>query len=163
MLAAVRFHVRETTDFSPYYLLYNKVVIFPLVDILKPHLIYYGNEHLKIALWEMPEIFTLVRSNMKKSRRRATDGSLTKTKDLEFKVGDLDDYRNPHGRRKLDVRWQPYYVIVERLGPSLIESETNWPAQLKRHMPNIFNRRPLKNGKFLLQRAHYVKLYWLQQ
>ena len=30
ILAAVRFHVSETTKFSPYYFLYNKDVILPV-------------------------------------------------------------------------------------------------------------------------------------
>ena len=43
MLAAVRFHVSETTKFSPYYLLYNRDVILPLDNILRPRRIYYGD------------------------------------------------------------------------------------------------------------------------
>ena len=49
MLAAVRFHVSETS-FSPYYLLYNRDVNLLLDNILRPHCIYYGDEHHEIAL-----------------------------------------------------------------------------------------------------------------
>ena len=49
MLAAVRFYVSETTQFSPYYLFYNRDVILPLDNILRPRCIYYGDEHHEIA------------------------------------------------------------------------------------------------------------------
>ena len=117
MLAAVRFHVSETTKFSPYYLLYNRDVILPLDNILRPRRIYYGDEHHEIALQEMHRCFTLVRSNIKKARKVAIDRSLSKTKDVEFKVGDLVYYKNHHRRGKLDMRWRPYYVVVEKTGP----------------------------------------------
>ena len=39
--------------------------------------------------------------------------SLAKTTDVKFKVDDLVDYRSHHRRGKLDVSWQPYYVVVE--------------------------------------------------
>ena len=113
----VRFHVSETANFSSYYLLYNRDIILPLDDILRPHRIYYGNEHHEIALQEMHRTFTLIRSNMKKAKRKAMDESLAKTKDVKFKVGDLVYYRNHYRRGKLDVRWQPYYVVVEKTGP----------------------------------------------
>ena len=53
MLAAVRFHVSETTIFSPNYLLYSRYVILPLDNILRPHHIYYANEHQEITQQEM--------------------------------------------------------------------------------------------------------------
>ena len=40
------------------------------------------------------------------------DESLAKTKNMEFKVGDLVYYRN-HQTRKLNVCWQPYHVLIE--------------------------------------------------
>ena len=42
--------------------------------------------------------------------------SRSKTKDVEIKVGDLEYYKNHHKRGKLNVRWQPYYVVVEKTG-----------------------------------------------
>ena len=46
------------------------------------------------------------------------DKSLSKTKDGEFKVGDLVYYKNHHKKEKLDMYWWPYYVAVEKNGPS---------------------------------------------
>ena len=49
MLAAVRFHVSETTKLSLYYLFYNTDVIQLLDYILRPRRIYYGDEYHEIA------------------------------------------------------------------------------------------------------------------
>ena len=117
MLAAIRFHVSESTNFSPFYLLYNRDVILPLDNILRPRRLYYGDEQHAIALQEMHRTFTLVRSNLKKARKQAIDRSRSKTKDVEFNVGDLVYYKNHQRKGKLDKRWKPYYVVVEKTGP----------------------------------------------
>lgn len=117
MLAAIRFHVSESTNFSPYYLLYNRDVVLPLDNILRPRRLYYGDEHHAIALQEMHRTFTLVRSNLKKARKEAIDRSRCKTKDVEFEVGDLVYYKNHQRKGKLDKRWKPYYVVIEKTGP----------------------------------------------
>ena len=117
MLVAIRFHVSETTKFSPYYLLFNRDVILPLDNILRPRRIYYGDDYHQIALHEMHRSFTFVRNNIKKARRTAIDKPLSKTKDVTFKVGDLVYYRNHHKKGKLDMRWQPCYGVVEKTGP----------------------------------------------
>ena len=64
----------------------------------------------------MHRTFTLVRNNIRKARKKAIDESRSKTKDVEFKVGDLVYYKNHHKRGRLDVRWHPYYVVVEKTG-----------------------------------------------
>ena len=117
MLAAIRFHVSESTNFSPFYLLYNREVILPLDNILRPRRLYYGDEHHDIALQEMHRSFTLVRSNLKKARKQAMDRSRSKTKDVEFEVGDLVFYKNHQRKSKLDIHWKPNYVVIEKTGP----------------------------------------------
>jgi len=49
-LAAIRFHVSESTKFSPFFLLYNRDVVLPLDTILKLRRRYHGEELHKIAL-----------------------------------------------------------------------------------------------------------------
>ena len=110
-------YVSETTKFSSYLLLYNRDVILPLDNILRPCRVYYGEEHHEIAREEMHRPITLVRNNIRKARKKAIEGSRSKTKDVKFKVGDLVYYKNHHKRRKLDVRWRPYYVVIENTGP----------------------------------------------
>ena len=53
VLAVIRFHVNETTKFLPYYLLYNRNIILPLDNILRPRRIHYGDEHHEIVLQEI--------------------------------------------------------------------------------------------------------------
>ena len=74
MLAFLKFRVSETTIFSPPYLLYNRDVILPLDNILRPRRIY----NHEIALQEMPRTFNLDTINVKKAKRRAMDNSLAK-------------------------------------------------------------------------------------
>ena len=65
----------------------------------------------------MHRTFTLVRNNIRKARKKAIDGSRSKTKDVKFEVGDLVYNKNHHKRGKLDMRWRPYYVVIENTGP----------------------------------------------
>ena len=39
------------------------------------------------------------------------------TKMLDFEVGDPVFYKNNKRKGKLDVRWKPYYRIIEKKGP----------------------------------------------
>ena len=43
-LAAVRFHVNESSKFSTFFLLYNRDVVLPLDTILKPRKCYVGED-----------------------------------------------------------------------------------------------------------------------
>merc|ERR1712121_120800 len=52
ILAAIRFNSNSTTKFSPFYLLYNRDVVLPLDNILKPRRKYYGQAHHEIAAQE---------------------------------------------------------------------------------------------------------------
>ena len=134
-----RFH-RTMHDILAKKISHNKqswdIYINPLDNILRPRRIYYGEEHLEIALQEMHRTFTLVRNNIRKARKKAIDGSRGKTKDVKFKVGDLVYYKNHHKRGKLDVRWRSYYVVIENTGPvsyrirdQLTGSVTKAPAE----------------------------------
>ena len=49
-LAAIRFHVNESPNVSPFFLLYNRDVVLPLDTILKPHKRYHGNDEFQICL-----------------------------------------------------------------------------------------------------------------
>ena len=50
MLAAVRFHVNDSTHLSPFFVLYNRDPVLPLDTILKPRRKYNGEEFHKIAI-----------------------------------------------------------------------------------------------------------------
>ena len=69
-LAAVRFHVNESSKFSPFFLLYNRDVVLPLDTILKPRKRYVGEDMHKIALQQQHKSFTLVHRHMKEAKRK---------------------------------------------------------------------------------------------
>ena len=62
-LAAVRFHVNESSKFSPFFLLYNRDFVLPLDTILKPRKRCVGEDMHKIALQQQHKSFTLVHTH----------------------------------------------------------------------------------------------------
>lgn len=85
--------MRSRFFFSPYYLVYNRNVILPLANILRPRRINYYDGHHETSLQEMH--YTLVRSNIRKAKKSAMDESLSKNKS-----GELMYYKNLHKRGK---------------------------------------------------------------
>ena len=69
-LAAIRLNVSESSKFSPFYLLYNRDVVLPIDNILKPRRKYVGEDYHQIALQEQHKAFVTVRSNLRKAKKR---------------------------------------------------------------------------------------------
>lgn len=116
-LAAIRFNVSESSKFSPFYLLYNRDVVLPVDNLLKPRRKYQGEETHKIALQEQHKSFVIVRNNLKRAKKRQAKYANKGTKVVEFEVGDPVYYKNNQRKGKLDMKWKPYYRILERRGP----------------------------------------------
>ena len=116
-LAAIRFNVSESSKFSPFYLLYNRDVVLPIDNLLKPRRKYQGEETHKIALQEQHKSFVTVRNNLKKAKKRQAKYANKNTKVVEFEVGDPVYYKNNQRKGKLDMKWKPFYRILERRGP----------------------------------------------
>ena len=57
-LAAIRFSINESSKFSPFFLLFNRDVVLPLDNILKPRRKYQGEDEYKIALEIQHKAFT---------------------------------------------------------------------------------------------------------
>ena len=117
ILTAIRFHPSESTKFSPFYLLYNCKVILPLDNLLRPRRKYQGDDYHEIALQEQHRAFTSVRENLKKVRKRQMRRLESKSKFVEFKVGHFVYYKNHQRQSKLDKRWLPFYVVLEKTCP----------------------------------------------
>ncbi|KAK3097609.1 hypothetical protein FSP39_011373 [Pinctada imbricata] len=116
-LAAIRFHVNESSKFSPYFLLYNRDVVLPLDTILKPRRRYVGEDQHKVALQQQHKAFTLVHRNMKEAKKKQKKYADKNCKEENFQVGDPVYLRNHRRDSKLDVKWQPYYRIIDQTGP----------------------------------------------
>ena len=100
-LAAIRFSHNDSSKFSPFFLMYNRDVVLPIDNILKPRRKYVGEEQHKIALQQQHKLFTLVHNHMKRAKKR------------QAKYGDRGSKR----RNKLEGKWQPYYRVVEKTSP----------------------------------------------
>ena len=116
-LAAIRFNVSESSKFSPFFLLYNRDVVLPVDNILKPRRRYVGEEMHQIALQEQHKSFVSVRNHLRKAKKRQAKYADRGTKTIEFKVGDPVYYKNNQRKGKLDLKWKPYYRILEKRGP----------------------------------------------
>ena len=68
VLAAIRLNVKELTQFSPFYLLYNYDLALPIDNILKPRRGYLGEEPHKIGL-EQHKSFVTVHQHLKKAKK----------------------------------------------------------------------------------------------
>ncbi|KAK3083458.1 hypothetical protein FSP39_023123 [Pinctada imbricata] len=116
-LAAIRFHVNESSKFSPYFLLYNRDVVLPLDTILKPRRRYVGEDQHQIALQQQHKSFTLVHRNMKEAKKNQKKYADKNSKEENFQIGDPVYLRNHRRDNKLDVKWQPYFRIIDQTGP----------------------------------------------
>ena len=115
--AAVRFHVNESSKFSPFFLLYNRDVVLPLDTILKPRKRYVGEDIHKIALQQQHKSFTLVHRRMKEAKRKQKEYADKNSKEENFQIGDPVYLKNHRRTNKLDIKWKGYYRITDPTGP----------------------------------------------
>ena len=116
VLAAIRFNVSETTDYTPFYLLYSRDVVLPIDNLLRPRTKYQGEDMHQISLQEQHKAFMLVHGRLKKQKRRQAKYANKNRKMVEFKIGDPVFYRK-HIHSKLDLKWEPFYRIIEQCSP----------------------------------------------
>ena len=84
-LAAIRFNVSESSKFSPFFLLYNRDVVLPIDNIMKPRRKYLGEDYHQIALQEHHKAFVSVRNHLKKAKKRQAKYADRGTKVVDFK------------------------------------------------------------------------------
>ena len=116
-LVAIRFNVSESSKSSPFYLLYNRDVVLPVDNILKPKRKYLGENYHEIALQEQHKSFVAVRNNLKKAKVKQSRYADKERKVVGNNIGDAVFYRNNQRKNKLDSKWKPYYRVVEKRGP----------------------------------------------
>ena len=162
-LAAIRFHVNESSKFSPFFLLCNRDVVLPLDTILKPHKRYYGDDKFQICLQNQHKSFTLVHRHMKESKKRQKEYADRGSKDDNFQVGHPVYLRNHRRTNKLDVKWSPFYGITKKTGDlsfhvrsQLDGTETKTHARHLRHANIDEWKVPRDEEGHLLRRTTYA-------
>jgi hypothetical protein len=93
-LAAIRFNINESSSFPPFYLLYNRDVVLPIDNILKPRRRYLGEDPHKIAKEQQHKTFTMVQRILKRSKKRQAKYANRNAVDVGLKVGDPVYYKN---------------------------------------------------------------------
>ena len=116
-LAAIRFSISESTQFSPYFLVYNRDVVFPIDSLLRPRQKYTGEQQHQIALEQQHKSFMLVHKRLRKAKQRQTRYANRNRKLVEFKIGDPVYYKVHQRNSKLQNKWTPYYRIIEQKSP----------------------------------------------
>lgn len=136
MLAAVRFHVSESTQFLPFFLLYNRDPVLPLDSILKPRRRYTGEEFHKIALEQIHRPFLMVHKNLQKAKQKQSKYADKNSQDVDFKVGDPVYIKNHRRTNKLDNKWTPYFRIIEQTSPVSFIVRYQLTIRPVRHKPD---------------------------
>ena len=87
-LAAIRFNVSETTEYSPYYLFYGSVVVLPIDNLLRPRPKYYGEDMHQIFLQEQHKTFMLVHGHVRKQQCKQDKYANSNRKYITYKIED---------------------------------------------------------------------------
>ena len=97
--------------------MYNRDVVLPIDNILKPRRKYGGEDYHQIALQEQHKAFVIVRNNLRKAKKRQARYADRWTKAIEFQVRDSVFYKNNQRKGKLNLKRKPCYIIIEKRGP----------------------------------------------
>ena len=116
-LAALRFNMSESSKFSPFYLLYNRGVVLPVDNLLKPGRKYHGEELHTITLQEQHKAFVTARNNLRKAKKRQANYADRNSKAVDFEIGDPVYYKNNRRMKKFDLKWKPFYRVIDKKGP----------------------------------------------
>ncbi|KAK3103802.1 hypothetical protein FSP39_022015 [Pinctada imbricata] len=162
-LAAINFSENESTKFSPFFLLYNRDVVLPLDNILKPRRKYHGEDLHQLALEIQHKSFISVHRHLKKAKRRQAFYADRKSKEINFQIGDPVYLKNLVKKNQFDVRWKPYYRIISQSSPvsfvvknQLDGTTTKAHAEHLRHANIDEWEIPSTPDGIRTRRAHYV-------
>ena len=115
--AAIRFGVNESTKCSPFFLLFGNEPVLPIDNLLKRRRIYQGEEPHKMALEQQHKAFLWVHQNRKRAKKKRNELANRHAQEVKFQIGDPVYYKNHTRKNKLDIKWQPYYRIIEQTSP----------------------------------------------
>ena len=71
----------------------------------------------KIVFQGQHKAFVTVRNNLKKEKKRQAWYADKNAKVIDFEIGDPVYYRNNRRTNKFDLKWKPFYRIIDKKGP----------------------------------------------
>ena len=121
MLMAYRTSVNDTTQFSPFFLVYGRDPVLPMDTLLNPQLRYMGEDYVPCMLQRLHMAYNEVKCNMQEARDRNKRRLNERATTNAFQAGDAvfyyDQTTAPGHSDKLTLHWKPHYRIVEQLSP----------------------------------------------
>ena len=115
-LAAIRFHISDTRQMSPYFCVFSRDPTMALDSVMTPRKRYMGEEFHKVALEQQHKSFVQVHRHLRQAKKQQKEYGDKNSKEQELTVGSPVYLRN-HRRTKLDNKWTPYYRVVKQTGP----------------------------------------------
>ena len=121
MMMAYRTSVHSSTLHTPFFLVYGRDPVLPFDLLLRPKLMYHGDNYLPLALGRLHKAYKEVQRNMCDSRESNKLRLGKKASLHNFEIGDAVFYldRAPKSGEcaKWSLKWRPFYRIIERTGP----------------------------------------------
>ena len=117
ILSAYRTAKNESTQFSPFYVLYGRDPVLPADTLLSPKYKYQGDEYVPTMLENLHSAHHHVQYNLARSHDRNREYYDRKAKPVKIKVGDMVYFRDPSGtsQSKLGSNWQPFFRVIKAL------------------------------------------------
>ena len=118
ILSAYRTAKNESTNFSPFFILYGRDPVLPVDTLLAPKYRYQGDEYVPTTLENLHGAHHMVRHNLARSHERNQIYYDKKAKPVNLKVGDMVYFSDPseaNQSSKLSSHWQPFYRVIKAL------------------------------------------------
>lgn len=120
-LAAARFSINETSTFSPFYIEFDRDVVLPTDNLLKPQKKYMGEDFHRIMIEKQHSIFVKARNGILRTKKKRNERVSKNRSEMKFEVGDPVFHKEPVRQGNLDQRQRPYYRIIEQTGAVTIK------------------------------------------
>lgn len=123
MLMAYRTITNETTEKSPFLVLYGRDPILPIDTLIQPKLKYFGDDFVPICLQRMHHVYLDAKENIRKMQEKNQRLANKNARPEEFQPGDAVHYydisysQNNDQSQKLQSKFKPFYRIIKRNGP----------------------------------------------
>jgi hypothetical protein len=123
MLMAYRVITNETTEKSPFLVMYRRDPVLPIDTLLQPKLKYMGDDYVPTTLQRLHHVFLDAKQNIRATQDTNQRLANKNSKQETFSPGDAVHYydisysQHMEQTPKLQSKWKPFWRIVEQTGP----------------------------------------------